>query len=94
MPPYLFVENDFPPHVTAWSLSFLENRTQFVRLRNCSSAIMKLEAGCPQGTFSGPNNFKLLINDLLLVILTLNMSTTFHSSQFQLNLIIICYNWL
>ena len=61
MPPYLFVENDFPPHVTAWSL---ENRTQFVKLGNCSSASMKLGAGCPQGTLSGPNNFKLLINDL------------------------------
>ncbi len=58
------IEYDFPPHVTAWSLSFLQGREQFVKINNCLSSVAILNSGCPQGTLSGPNNFKVLINDL------------------------------
>ena len=58
------IQNNFPPHITAWSISFLENRNQFVRIGNTVSSAIGLNAGCPQGTLSGPNNFKLFINDL------------------------------
>ncbi len=58
------IQNNFPPHITAWSISFLENRNQFVKIDNTVSSAIGLNAGCPQGTLSGPNNFKLFINDL------------------------------
>ena len=51
------IQNNFPPHITAWSISFLENRNQFVRIGNTVSSVIGLNAGCPQGTLSGPNNF-------------------------------------
>ena len=58
------IDYDFPPQVTSWSLSFLQDREQFVKINNCLSSVTRINSGCPQGTLSGPNNFKLLINDL------------------------------
>jgi hypothetical protein len=45
-------------------MSFLQERTQFVRVRDNNSGCLALHAGTPQGTRSGPNDFKMLINDL------------------------------
>ena len=59
-----FNEYDFPRHLIAWSLSFLESRDQFVRIGSTISSVIGISSGCPQGTVSGPNNFRLLINDL------------------------------
>jgi hypothetical protein len=59
-----FLDYDFPPHIIAWSMSFLHERSQYVRIRNRNSCCRALHAGTPQGTLSGPNDFKLLINDL------------------------------
>jgi hypothetical protein len=59
-----FMDYDFPPHIIAWSMSFLHERSQYVRIRNRNSCCRALHAGTPQGTLSGPNDFKLLINDL------------------------------
>ena len=59
-----FLANDFPPHVAVWSLSFLQDRRQFVKVGKISSASCRSHAGAPQGTLCGPGVFKLLINDL------------------------------
>jgi len=59
-----FLSNDFPMHVTLWSLMFLSNRSQHVTIDSNSSSVLFSHAGTPQGTLAGPNNFKLLINDL------------------------------
>ena len=59
-----FTDYDFPPHLTVWSLAFLQNRQQFVKIGNHQSELQVTNAGTPQGTISGPNDFKLLINDL------------------------------
>ena len=59
-----FDDYNFPPHVTAWSLSFLHDRKQFVKISGAESDFQRSNAGTPQGTISGPNDFKLLINDL------------------------------
>jgi gmma-aminobutyric acid receptor subunit gamma/cGMP-dependent protein kinase 2 len=59
-----FMDYNFPPHISAWSLSFLHDRKQFVKTGNIQSSILSSNAGTPQGTISGPNDFKLLINDL------------------------------
>ena len=59
-----FLHYDFPPHVSAWSLSFLSERQQCVKINDRISNIVTTHAGTPQGTVSGPNDFKLLINDL------------------------------
>jgi hypothetical protein len=55
---------NFPPHIAAWSLSFLQNRQQFVKVKDSCSISRTVNAGAPQGTLAGPNDFKLLINDL------------------------------
>ena len=59
-----FDDYNFPPNVTAWSLSFLHDRKQFVKISGAESDFQRSNAGTPQGTISGPNDFKLLINDL------------------------------
>ena len=59
-----FTNYNFPSHIIAWSLSFLQGRSQYVRIGNNSSGKLESHAGTPQGTLSGPNDFKLLINDL------------------------------
>ena len=46
-------------------LSFLNERSQFVDLNSSCSRTRQTYAGTPQGTLSGPANFKLLINDLI-----------------------------
>ncbi len=56
--------NDFPPTLSAWMLSFLSNRKQFVKIGDSVSDICLTNAGAPQGTRAGPNDFKVLINDL------------------------------
>ena len=58
------VDYKFPPHLVAWSLSFLERRLQYVRIGSHISDVRELNAGVPQGTIAGPNDFKVLINDL------------------------------
>jgi Reverse transcriptase (RNA-dependent DNA polymerase) len=45
-------------------MSFLQQRTQFVQLMNSNSNSRVLQAGTPQGTRSGPDDFKLMINCL------------------------------
>ena len=59
-----FVDYEFPPHITAWSLDFLTNRKQYVKIGNRCSMVVDTKAGTPQGTLAGPNDFKLLIDDL------------------------------
>ena len=59
-----FVSYGFPSHVTAWFLSFLDKREQYVKVGNRESSVCISHAGTPQGTLSGPRDFKLLINDL------------------------------
>lgn len=63
-----FIDYHFPPHVTVWSMSFLDEREQFVRIDDRCSSTAKLKCGSPQGTLSGPNDFKLLINDLIFTL--------------------------
>ena len=59
-----FIDYDFPPHISVWSLSFLHDRQQFTKVAGAISSAQRSNAGTPQGTLSGPNDFKLLINDL------------------------------
>ena len=59
-----FQEYSFPDHITAWHLSFLHERFQYVKIGNNVSDIRQSHAGAPQGTRCGPDDFKLLINDL------------------------------
>ena len=58
------VENKSPAVLNNWLLSFLNNRTQFVRIGDNISESVVVNAGAPQGTRAGPNCFKLLISDL------------------------------
>jgi len=58
-----FKKYNFPEHVAVWSLDFLQNRQQFVRISQTDSDWLFTHAGSPQGTIAGPNDFNLLIND-------------------------------
>ncbi len=60
-----FRQYNFPDHIAVWGLDFLQGRTQFVQFNNSKSDMVITSAGSPQGTLDGPNDFKLLINDLL-----------------------------
>ena len=59
-------EVNIPLHLSTWFLSFLNDRMQFVKLGNFAcSDLGSTNAGTPQGTLSGPIDFKVIINDLL-----------------------------
>jgi len=53
-----------PQHVVAWSLDFLNGGKQFVKIDDSVSNTVTVGAGTPQGTVSGHNDFKFVINDL------------------------------
>ena len=59
-----FISNNIPEYIIVWSLDFLNGRKQFVKIGNSVSNTTVVGAGNPQGTVSGPNDFKLVINDL------------------------------
>ena len=59
-----FVDYEFPLWLKTWSLSFLHERSQFVKTGDITSSARTINAGAPQGTRAGGNSFKLLINDL------------------------------
>ena len=59
-----FNGNDVPEHVTVCSLDFLNDRKQFVKIGESVSNTTVFRAGTPQSTMSGPNDFKLITNDL------------------------------
>ncbi len=59
-----FTAYEFPTWLTVWSLAFLNERTQFVKSGDVTSSCRVTNAGAPQGTHAGGNDFKLLINYL------------------------------
>jgi len=59
-----FVSSDVPQHVVVWSVDFFNGRKQFVKIDDSVPNTVTVGAGTPQGTVSGPNDFKLVINDL------------------------------
>ena len=52
-----FQDQKFPLRITFWSLVLLQDQEQFVSIGNKNSAILKSNAGTPQGTIAGPNDF-------------------------------------
>jgi len=57
-------EFGFSPLLSVWMLSFLVDRRQFVKIGCSVSDVCVTNAGAPQGTRAGPNDFKVIINDL------------------------------
>ena len=59
-----FISKNIPEHIIVWSLEFLNGHKQFVKTGNSVSKTAVVGAGTPHGTVSGPNDFKLVINNL------------------------------
>jgi len=56
-----FFDYNFPPHISVWSLVFVQDQEQFVSIGNTNSTVLKSNAGTPHGIIAEQNDFKLLI---------------------------------
>ena len=64
-------------NLATWFMSFLNDRSHFVNINLSSSFIGHTNAGTPQGTLSGPIDFKVMTDDLAFdQLLILNTLTT------------------
>ena len=49
--------------LTAWTIHYLTNRPQYVRLHDCVSEVVVCSTGAPQGTVRSPFLFSLYTSD-------------------------------
>ena len=58
------IKNNASPYIIKLVLDFLTSRTQQVKSSGCLSSVRNTIIGVPQGTISGPNLWKIYVNDL------------------------------
>ena len=74
----------FPSGFICWTISYLQDRYQSVRLRECFSSSRCVSSGCPQGSLLGPFLFVLYCFD----IATANETTKIVQYADDVNLIV------
>lgn len=52
-------------HICAWIKDYLSNRTQLVRINGCTSELLEVTCGVPQGSVLRPIFFQIYINDIV-----------------------------
>ena len=68
----------------AWINNFLQNRSQFVVLRNCQSEPIPVISGVPQGSVLGPTLFLLYINDVSVIFENLAVTCKLYADDTKL----------
>ena len=58
------VHNGIRGVMQRWFESYLSNRKQYVSIKNCSSSMLNITFGVPQGAVMGPALFLLYITDM------------------------------
>lgn len=56
-----------------WFKSYLSNRNQFVHLNDCSSDLLPINCGVPQGSILGPILFLRYVNDAQVIMKSIHL---------------------